>query len=292
MSRFTIGFMITDGSVSAVIDGQSYVVSRSNPTANQIIDALKKNKPVSEVKRLFDLATAIRTYTTGKVTIRGNDIMYNGEIVQNSVTRKILAFMSQSLPVEPLLRFLENLMANPSKRSVDQLYKFLEAEYLPITPDGHFLGYKAVRSNWLDKHTGTISNHIGAKISCDRNKVDDNPGADCSVGYHVGNKTYVDGFASSGDHIVICKVNPRDVVSVPHSDCGKLRCCAYEVVAESTGAMDDTYDSRFGDLPEPVNSCEALSYIDAPWKKAKRTRARKPSGQAYHNRRDSSGRFA
>ena len=35
-----------------------------------------------------------------------------------------------------------------------------------------------------------------------------------------------------GDQVVVCKVNPRDVVSVPtDSNFGKLRVCRYEVVS-------------------------------------------------------------
>ena len=36
-----------------------------------------------------------------------------------------------------------------------------------------------------------------------------------------------------GNKLMICKVNPRDVVSVPNDcRCQKLRCCKYEVVSE------------------------------------------------------------
>ena len=73
-----------------------------------------------------------------------------------------------------------------------------------------------------------------------RSKVDDDRGRGCSYGLHAGALNYVAGYGSleSGDKIVIVKINPKDVVSVP-SDCNyeKLRTCRYEVVGEYQGEL-------------------------------------------------------
>jgi len=73
-----------------------------------------------------------------------------------------------------------------------------------------------------------------------RAKVDDNRSRGCSDGLHAGALNYVACYGSvdAGDHIVIVKINPKDVVSVPSDcNCEKLRTCRYEVVAEYQGVL-------------------------------------------------------
>jgi hypothetical protein len=43
---------------------------------------------------------------------------------------------------------------------------------------------------------------------------------------------YVDNFHRHEGHVMIVKVNPKDVVSVPENECTKCRVCFYEVVGE------------------------------------------------------------
>jgi hypothetical protein len=149
--------------------------------------------------------------------------------------------MEEGLPSTPYIRFLENLMQNPSSRSRSQLYRFLEHQGLPITEDGCFLAYKGVDENYYDKHTGNISNRIGQRVTMERNRISDDPSIGCHTGLHVGSERYAVDF---GDRTVICKINPRDVVSVPlDCECQKMRVCAYEVTADYAGTMRKTFSN-------------------------------------------------
>ena len=59
-------------------------------------------------------------------------------------------------------------------------------------------------------------------------------------GLHAGALNYVASYGSveSNDRIVIVKINPADVVSVPSDcNCEKLRTCRYEVVGEYQGEL-------------------------------------------------------
>jgi hypothetical protein len=161
-------------------------------------------------------------------------------------------------------------MENPSMQSQKELYDFLEHELLPITEDGCFLAYKAVRSDFMDKYAGKFDNHVGKVCEMQRAKVDDNRSVGCSQGLHAGALNYVAGYGSvdAGDRIVIVKIHPRDVVSVP-SDCNheKLRTCRYEVVGEYQGELlKPLYKSEF-DEDSYYDEEESLydEYDEAYW---------------------------
>ena len=133
--------------------------------------------------------------------------------------------------ITPLLAFYSNLILNPSKTAQEELYSFLEKSNLPITPDGHFLAYKKVRGDYKDCHTGTIDNSVGQKVFMSRNEVDDDRNNLCSTGLHFCSLDYLRHFG--GERIMILKINPLHVVSIPRDyNDSKGRCCFYEVIGE------------------------------------------------------------
>lgn len=239
-----ISFIMSDsGVITAVANAKTFSVAPEHPNYKMVKEAIRKDDPVALAK-CVDVAPSIKTFTRGKVEVRKGVVYYNGEAVHNHLTDRILKFMSEGLPHAPLINFMNNLMQNPSKRSVDQLFKFLSVENLPITEDGCFLAYKRVRADWKDFHSQKYNNSIGQSPNMPRNQVDDNPDSACSAGFHAGSLAYVAGF-NSGGHVIIIKVNPRDAVSVPTHDCNKLRMCAYTVLAEFKGALDAAlYDNK------------------------------------------------
>jgi ribosomal protein S27AE len=254
-----IPFMLTTHSITAVIAGQAYTVANDNPLFGSIKQALQNNEVPQVITELFDRAKAIMSFMRGEVKVVNNVVYYGDQVVNNVVADRILQFMAEGLPHEPLVNFLKKLMDNPSRRSLEYLYKFLEHENLPITPEGNFLAYKAVRSDWKDKHSGTILNTVGTTVEVPRNSVDDDPNAGCSYGLHVGSIGYVRSFGSGSDRYLICEVNPADVVSVPH-DCGfqKVRTCKYTVLCEYAGDLPGT----LADAKNPYGSNASVSSYD------------------------------
>jgi hypothetical protein len=160
--------------------------------------------------------------------------------------------LQDGFPVEPLVNFMENLMTNPSKRAVTELYGFLEKNSLPITPDGCFLAYKKVRNDFLDIHSGTMDNSVGKIVEMERNEVDDNKDQTCSTGLHFCSQDYLPHFGNGYDsRVVILKINPADVVSIPSDyNNAKGRACKYEVIGE-IGNDGDKIDNAFN---KPVQS--------------------------------------
>lgn len=226
-------FIKTNSSVTCVYNGKSYTMHSTNANFKQVVSALKRGDGALAVK-LFDIKEAISQFTKNVVKIVNGQVMYNGEVVHNTVCDRILSHMREGKSARPLIRFLEKLLKNTSYRVREQLYKFLEHENIPIAEDGDILAYKSVRPNWTDWWTGTISNAIGQSPSMPRENVCDDPNIGCAAGLHSGSFTYSYDYNNSlGRHLIIVKINPSDVVSIPQ-DCSyrKMRCCKYTVVGE------------------------------------------------------------
>ena len=246
----SVPFMWVDGNLTLVLNNRTYQVLPDHINYKMIIEALP-SATADELLEIVDVEKAVATFSDGLVEIKNGQVTYEGEIVHGSISKRILEFMSKGLPFQPLVNFLNNLMENPSMQSQKELYDFLEHEHLPITEDGHFLAYKAVRNDFKDKYRGTFDNSVGKICKMQRAKVDDDRARGCSDGLHAGALNYVAGYGSleNGDRIVIVKINPKDVVSVPSDcNCEKLRTCQYEVVGEYQGELlKPLYSANFSE---------------------------------------------
>ena len=234
-----VPFMFVDGNLTVVLNNKSYQVLPDHINYKMILEKLP-TATADELLDIVDVEKAVAAFSDGLVEIKNGQVTYEGEVVHGAISKRILEFMSKGLPFQPLVNFLNNLMENPSMQSQKELYDFLEHEHLPITEDGHFLAYKAVRSDYMDKYRGTFDNRVGKICQMTRSKVDDDRARGCSNGLHAGALNYVAGYGSleDGDRIVIVKINPKDVVSVPSDcNCEKLRTCRYEVVGEYQGEL-------------------------------------------------------
>ena len=246
----SVPFMWVDGNLTLILENKAHQVLPDHLNYKLIMEKLS-SATEQELLELVDIETAVATFSEGRVEVKNGQVFYDGEEVHGAISKRILEFMSKGLPFQPLVNFLNNLMENPSMQSQTELYDFLEHQYLPVTEDGHFLAYKAVRNDYMDKYAGKFRNKVGDVCEMSRAKVDDNRSVGCSQGLHAGALNYVAGYGSvdAGDKIVIVKINPKDVVSVPN-DCGceKLRTCRYEVVGEYQGELlKPLYKSEFNE---------------------------------------------
>lgn len=226
-------------------NGTSVTVYESNPNFAEFVSLISEGK-FEEALILGDTKAALNNYfakgTSSKgIEFRVSDVVEykanGGDWVEfhNALSNRIIDMAKKQLGVEPLINFMNNLLSNPSKQSVDELYLFLEKSSLPITDDGCFIAYKKVRSDYKDIYSGKFDHSIGNVISMPRNEVDDIRTNCCSVGFHFCSKGYLPhyGASSETDRVVLVKINPADVVSIPVDyNNAKGRCCKYEVVGE------------------------------------------------------------
>ena len=239
-----VPYLIQGKNIILVIDGKSHTISKDTHIAyGKIVDALKA-QDWDALRDCVEPKKAIVDFGKGYVSIVGGDVFWKGQPFHNALATRMIEMYQDGFPIDPMIRFMENLMNNPSKRSVDQVYGFLEKNKLPITEDGYFLAYKRVREDYKDIHSGTFDNSIGQVVSMDRNLVDDNPDSHCSTGLHFCSETYLGSFGNSHQPVMILKINPADVVSIPTDyDGAKGRCMKYEVVAQVNGNPKDAFAS-------------------------------------------------
>jgi len=167
--------------------------------------------------------------------------------VIESLSQTIERYRTEERDPTGLLRFMDRLARNPSKRSRDQLFQWSVAKDLTINVDGYIIGFKGVREDLTSVKAGPalvngvpfdghIPNDIGNVISMTRSEVQDDPTIPCSTGLHVGSFAYARGW---GEKVVEVEIDPSDIVSVPtDSGFAKLRCCSYKVVGVHDNSAD------------------------------------------------------
>jgi hypothetical protein len=229
--------------VTVMMDGTTYTINGDHPNYAGIREALKI-KDHNTVEQLINVAKAVSNFVKGKITVTGDKVFYGDFEVKGSVVQRILSMISEGFDSAPMVNFLENLMSNPSKRAVDELYGFLEASALPITEDGCFLAYKKVRDDYRDFYTGKMDNSIGTVLEMPRNQVDEDKERTCSYGLHFCSLSYLPHYYGGSGRVMIVKINPRDVVAVPADyNNAKGRTCRYEVIGEHASENDEAFRS-------------------------------------------------
>ena len=183
---------------------------------------------------------------TERVSVANGRVYFDGDELHNALSKHLLRVLSDGEEDwQPLVRFMENLAANPQPHSREQLYEWLDRRDFTITEDGCIIGYKGVAKQAdgslvsvnrgpavVDGEpvNGAVPNEVGSVVELGRAKVQHDAAIGCASGLHVGTYNYARGWARGA--LLRVKVNPRDVVSVP-TDCDaqKVRVCRYEVEA-------------------------------------------------------------
>jgi len=274
-------YIVQGSNITVVIGTTPHTVSKNHIAYNKLLNAIKAGE-WETVQDIIEPKQVVLDFGQGNVSIQGDKIFWKGREMHNALTKRMVAMIQEDFPVDPLVAFMENLMENPSKRAVNELYGFLEKNTLPITSDGCFLAYKKVRQDYLDVHSGTVlnkpavymtdedraalaeaagkNNEVTVEVvddvtvvSMDRNLVDDDQNRTCSTGLHFCSKDYLSVFG--GERIVILKINPRDVVSIPNDyNDSKGRCARYEIVDEID---KDKADEAFAKSVQEAADAEA-----------------------------------
>lgn len=258
---------LTNGTLTVIVDGGSKILTTQSdhPKWNDILIAFKNNN-TNDLVSLLSLKTVLEKYSIGALSVNSTGVTYNGNVIHSVDTERIMAFLKEGLPYQPIANYMARKMLNPSARAINEMYSFLEHRHMPITPDGMIIAYKGVSSDGWSKYgnkntiviqgkvngSGQILNKVGETIEIERSSCDDDFRRGCSYGLHAGSLEYAIGWY---DRVVLVKIDPKDVVSVPSdSSCQKLRCCKYIVIGEYTGQLPSHYTAEYTTktTPDPV----------------------------------------
>ncbi len=234
-----VPFIQTNDGITLVINGKPIPVSTNDKHFREVVDGLKAGASETEITDILNKELARVTAATklsDRIEVKGGELFFDGEVIHSTLVTRILKMQDEGFNLGPMVAFLTNLMNNPSMRVVEHLYPFLEKGSNAITDDGCFLAYKAVRADFKDIHSGTFDNSVGQTLKMPRRKVDEDPNRTCSYGFHVCSHDYLPHFSHANGHVMICKVNPANVVAIPADyNNTKMRVCEYEVIGEYAG---------------------------------------------------------
>lgn len=248
---------------------QTFIVVSDHPAWDQIRTAIQSykdgtltNEKLAETlsstvdleEKVASKLVTVANILDGRMTLTNGKVMIDHEPIDGVLEAHILRLLKEDgTPKDnanwiAFARFVENLYGNVSSFVREQLFGWLNYENLnghgfTLTSDGCFIGYKgcvksdgsvvSVRSGHAvvdGVHmNGQIPNKPGSVIEMPRSEVQDDPSVGCASGLHVGTKDYATQWAQGV--LLLVKVNPRDVVSVP-TECRaqKIRTCRYTVL--------------------------------------------------------------
>lgn len=225
------------------------IATDQHPRWDEIVEALygedAEDVTLTEIEDLFDLSKAVaRVFRnlTERVSVANGRVYFDGDEVHEAITGHLVRALEDADEdtAYSLAAFMENVAANPSDHSREQLYEWLDRRDFTITPEGEVIAYKGVTSDLKSiRHgkaivngeavNGAVPNDPGNIVEYPRSEVVADSAIGCAQGLHVGDWDYAEGWARGAVLEVI--VNPRDVVSVP-TDCNaaKVRVSRYRVV--------------------------------------------------------------
>lgn len=257
----------TSGATILFSNGEVVNVTSTHPSYAHIVKFLIEGTDDEEGL----LALTLPALTAGKSLNRLSErviydtgtIYFDGDPIDASIASHIIKIIQEGgneNSYGALVKFLEKLYQNPSEASRNSLYDFLVRNSFTITPDGDFLAYKGVKADATSIHSGYgivdgvvhekshLLNKVGSTLEMPRQKVDDDTARGCSTGLHAGTYNYAKDFAQG--MLLLVKINPRDVVSVPeHCNFQKIRTCRYIVLTQT----------------EVEYSKTTYSYVDNDW---------------------------
>lgn len=233
-------------------DFVTHVLASTSATFDTLLNYLlttdEANYDVDYIESQADVLRAVGTKLAAvseRIRVTDSALLFDGDELKNTLSDHIVRMVREGEEYTPLVAFLEKIQTNPSPDSVESLYSWLADREFTITQDGDFIAYKGVK---VDKdglsrsiltgkaivngvvHDGNIPNPDGAVVEMPRSEVQANSAVGCAPGLHAGTWKYASDFSQG--RVLVVKINPRDVVSVP-SDCNfqKLRTSRYVVIS-------------------------------------------------------------
>jgi hypothetical protein len=253
-------------------DGQFHSINSDTVGFDETLNAILINDLPTATAAAVPLGTIVARLAavSSDFGTDGDVVTRHGVPLATRLSKMLLGYARNgSDALTALCLFIARLDNNPSKRSVENLYDWIEANGLTINAEGHIVAYKGVTNDSKSVHSGVafvngtkvegqIPNAVGDVITMPRNQVQDDPSIGCHQGLHVGSHGYASSF---GRRLLTVTIDPQDVVSVP-TDCGaaKMRVCRYTVRAINEAKAEYAHYTVVDDYDEYGSD----DYCDCP----------------------------
>jgi len=118
-----------------------------------------------------------------------------------------------------------------------------------------YVNLEKENTQFTDAHTKSYDYKVGVENRMDRSQGNQSNLVSCSTGFHVASKHY--DYGSFGDTPVLVVFNPMDVLASPKGEIGKLRVCAFTILAtlkqDEDGKLLENEDVDYSDLLSEVS---------------------------------------
>ena len=245
---------------TVVVDNQSYQFDHIHPEYDGLVECVRTGD-AEAFTGLLEVGTVIENWSEGNFEFKDGFLHYEDEQVASQPTERIIQLIKSGWD------------QNVSNRAVMESYNWCSHKGLPITPDGHLVGYKGVAvysgesttdkmgrplqdGDLVDKWTGnSFRNNIADECGMNRRKVSDDCTRGCASGLHVGTYDYASDWAGNGGKVVLVKFDPADIVSVPtDSEHQKMRVSNYTVIAVARDIIEEeVYEEEYDEYDEVNN---------------------------------------
>ena len=253
-------FIRTEDGFAIVVGNKPYTVQDTHANFDAIRDALRERR-WSDVPDLINLATAVSKYIKAtsigaeselSVDVNASTVLFRGQNIPTVLAEHILTMAADRFDIKPMEHFLTNLYENPSYKAIQQLYGWMSSNGITITYDGYLIAYKRVRDDYKSFFDSKTDNTLLSTPELPRNAVDDRSENTCSAGLHFCAQSYLPHYAGGQGRVLLLKIHPRDVVSIPTDyNFAKGRACKYFVMGELKGDTRSRVEVA-DPLPMPV----------------------------------------
>ena len=263
--------------ITVVLNGRPHIVDDSHANFGAVLNACRAGDEALAISYLnLDnlYATALAEVGNGFGYADGT-VTYDGEPVSDNLSAAISSVLAEKGDVRPFANFAARIAANPGFRSRNALFAWVQRHGLNIDEDGYVIAYKGVTASDTGDYVsishgygvvngevvehGALRNNVGDVVEVPRHKVDDDPNTHCSFGLHAGTYSYANNFKRGV--LLTVKIDPADVVSVPH-DGHKIRCSKYVVVAvtETEWTASVVWDGNPNAVASDWNDDQRINY--------------------------------
>jgi hypothetical protein len=243
----SVAHLITDSGILIFAENQQFQMAQDHPNFRVVKEKLQA-RDYTGLLELLDVRATVRKWLSvnPRFTLTNDLLALDGVAFSDKVSRKVLRMIDAGNDPQGLFNFLLKVRQNPSSVAQNELLSFCVANKFMIHVDGDILAYKSVRDDYMDIHSGSVfykPRHLmtpdeaetyqrGVMMGRQRNvrvvtdfgvttvtmprfAVDDDRNNVCSHGLHFAAHQYAENFGSADSRMLVLKVNPADVVSIP-----------------------------------------------------------------------------